>query len=83
MRLKSLLSTYLPRLGLTGGSTSNGLSGGRDPHRHDQHSSGKKIGGGGRLASDVGGGPARRRDEAQFTNNDACVSGYHCLLKLL
>lgn len=71
MRLKSLLTTYLPRLGLTSGSASNGLSGGRAGGKHYQNSSGKKSGGGIHLANDVSGGPGRPGDEVQFPNEVA------------
>ncbi|KAL1880744.1 hypothetical protein Daus18300_001358 [Diaporthe australafricana] len=68
MRLKSLLTTYLPRLGLTGGSASNGLSGGRAGAKSYQNSSGKKSVGGIRPAND---GPARPGDEVQFPDEIA------------
>lgn len=71
MRLKSLLTTYLPRLGLTSGSASNGISGGRPGGKHYQNSSGKKSGGAIHRANDVSGGPARPGDEVQFPNDVA------------
>lgn len=76
MRLKSLLTTYLPRLGLTSGSASNGLSGGRSGGKHYQNSSGKKSGGGIHLANDISGAPARPGEEDQFPNDVASGGRY-------
>lgn len=81
MRLKSLLTTYLPRLGLTSGQASSGLSGGRAGNKHYQNSSGKKSGGGIRLPTDGSCGTRWPGDEAQFPD-DAAGGGSHHLRSL-
>lgn len=81
MRLKSLITTYLPRLGLTSGQASSGLSGGRAGNKHYQDGSGKRSGGGIRLANDGSGGTRWPGDEAQFPD-DVSGGGSHHLRPL-